>query len=124
MDYKKILIVDDSETSQMIIKRCFEMAGFDEAEFASAGDGLQALNFLEYNPVDLIVSDLNMPKMGGADLLKKLTLKENTKNIPVVIITSLQGERVREELGDMDIKGVIRKPVSPVAVNNIFAKEV
>ena len=71
MEYKKILIIDDSATSRMIIRRCFEIAEFHNSRYYEAEDGLRAVSFLQENIVDLILSDLKMPKMDGNTFIKK-----------------------------------------------------
>ena len=63
MDVKEILIVDDSATSRMIIKRCIDIAGFHDITYHEAEDGVKAMSFLDNNHVDLVLTDLKMPKM-------------------------------------------------------------
>jgi len=113
MAYDKILIVDDSVTSRMIIKRCFHIAGYEKSEYSEAEDGLAALNFLKEHPVDLIVSDLNMPRMDGATFVRRLKMKEGTSGIPVIIISSMGNDALREELKETGVFSVLRKPLSP-----------
>ncbi len=116
MDYKRILIVDDSATSRMIIKRCFEIAGYPKAEYYEAEDGLKAVSFLQDNRVDLILSDLKMPKMDGSTFIKKLKMGEGTKDIPVVVISSMGNDVTEGQLHEAGVKTIIRKPLSPAKV--------
>ncbi len=118
MKYRKILIVDDSATSRMIIKRCFEIAGFYDSEYYEAEDGLKAISFLHRNKVDLILSDLKMPKMDGNTFIQKLNVTETTKHIPVVIISSMGSDLTEEQLLNKGVKAIIRKPLSPEKVVN------
>lgn len=120
--YEKILIVDDSATSRMIIKRCFEIAGYKNSKYFEAEDGLEALTFLEGNQADLIVTDLNMPKMDGQNLIKKLKIKVNSSSIPVVVISSVANEAISNDLIKLGIKGIINKPISPEKINNILGE--
>lgn len=123
MNYNKILVVDDSATSRMIIIRCFKIAGFTESSFFEAENGLDALTFFENkNSVDLIVTDINMPKMDGHNLIKKLKIDEETKMIPIVIISSMEEEASVGELNKMGIKGVIKKPISPVKIRETLGE--
>ena len=123
MLYKKILLVDDSATSRMIIKRCFTIAGFQDSDFFEAEDGLDALTFFEENnTVDLIVTDLNMPKMDGNNLIKKLRINEETKNIPIVIISSMGDEFNEKQLNELNIVGIIKKPISPSKIIEIIGE--
>jgi two-component system, chemotaxis family, chemotaxis protein CheY len=116
MEYKKILIVDDSTTSRMIIKRCFQFAGYQETEYFEAQDALQAIAFLQNDEVDLVVTDLQMPKMDGNTFIKKLRLNEKTNKLPVVVISSIGNDHIEKELIDIGVQAVIRKPVSPAKI--------
>ncbi|MBN2509161.1 MAG: response regulator [Spirochaetales bacterium] len=120
MEHGSILIVDDSETSRMIIKRCFMIAGYGESDFYEAEDGLKALSFLSRQTVDLIVSDLKMPKMDGSTFIKKIRLNEKTANIPVVIISSIGNEAMEENLKEYNVRAIVKKPVSPAKIIDIM----
>lgn len=123
MLYKRILLVDDSATSRMIIKRCFTIAGFQDSEFFEAEDGLDALTFFEEaHSVDLVVTDLNMPKMDGNNLIKKLRINEGTKSIPIIIISSMGDEFDEKQLKKFNIVGIIKKPISPSKIIDILGE--
>ena len=92
MANQRVLMVDDSAASRMIIKRCFEIAGYGDSEYYEAEDGLKALSFLQENKVDLILSDLKMPKIDGYTLIRKQRMSVATKNIPVAVATSLRDD--------------------------------
>ncbi len=111
MKFKSILIVDDSPTSQMIIKRCFEIAGFGEAEYTFAGDGVEALQILSERAFDLLITDLNMPKCNGISLLHELRNKPQGREMKIVVVSSIAGN-ASDECNERII-GVIRKPISP-----------
>ena len=116
MGIMKILIVDDSATSRMIIRRCFEIAGYREAQYFEAEDGMMAISFLKTNTVDLILSDLRMPKMDGNTFIRKLRSSDATKTIPVVVISSMSNDVLEKQLLEHGVKAVIRKPISPAKV--------
>ena len=116
MNYKRILIVDDSATSRMIIRRCFEIAGFPDARYHEAEDGLKALSFLQENRVDLILSDLKMPKMDGNTFIRKIKMSEGTRDIPVVVISSMGGDITERQLHEVGVRAIITKPISPEKV--------
>ena len=113
MQYKKILIVDDSTTSRMIMRRCFEIAGFRDSQYYEAENGLEAISFLQDHIVDLILSDLKMPKMDGTTLIKKLKTREATRCIPIVVISSMGDDILESQLYKTGVIAVIRKPLSP-----------
>ena len=116
MSYNNILIVDDSETSRMIIKRCFEMAGYQESTYYQAEDGLKALLHLQKINVDLVVTDLKMPKMDGHTFIRKLKVDEKTKRVPILVISSMGNEAIERELKNEGVMAIIRKPLSPAKV--------
>ncbi len=116
MALSRILIVDDSNTSRMIIKRCFQMAGLSEVEFLEAEDGLDALSVLDSETVDLVVSDIKMPKMDGTTFIKKLRSHESTKAVKVLVVSSLGNEALENELSHFGIEGIMKKPLSPEKV--------
>jgi DNA-binding NtrC family response regulator len=78
----KILVVDDSPLTLEVIRRNLEAAGYDVSTAASV---VQAIAFLEHNSVDLVITDIKMPKISGLELLKYV--KENVKGTEIMIIT-------------------------------------
>jgi two-component system chemotaxis response regulator CheY len=82
----KVLVVDDFATMRRIIKNVLKQLGF--TQILEADDGTSALEVLKENQVDLIISDWNMPRMTGLDLLKAVRDKETTKTIPFLMVTA------------------------------------
>ena len=123
MRYKRILIVDDSATARMIIKRCLQIAGCHDAKYYEAEDGIQAISFLQENEVDLILSDLTMPKMDGKTLIKKLQLRQGMEEIPVVVISSMGNEVTESQLLKAGAKAIIKKPISPAKIVEVLGAE-
>jgi len=118
---KRILIVDDSKTARMFIRRCLEISGFQEADFEEAENGQMAIDILKKNPADLVVSDLNMPQMDGEELLKKIKSSPRLHDIPVMIITSAANPKKIEELKSLQAFAILKKPVSPPEVTQAVA---
>jgi len=117
---KCVLVVDDSGTARMFVQRCLEAIGLSEAEFHEAGDGQAALSILEKNPIDLVVTDLTMPIMGGEELLSSIKSNSNFKNSLVLVVTSA-GNKAREStLLDKGALAVISKPFAPAALYTIL----
>lgn len=106
-----ILIVDDSSTMRKIITRSLRQAGFALDEIFEAGDGIEGLNSLNANKVDLILSDINMPNMDGLEFVK--SLRANGCKVPVVMITTEGGEDIIAEAVASGANGSIRKPFTP-----------
>lgn len=123
MKLNTIMIVDDSGTSRMIIKRCFQMAGYQDSTFIEAEDGLKAMSGLNRTEVDLVVTDLNMPKMDGNTFIKKLRLIDKTRDLPVLVISSMGSEQLEAELSREKVIGIIRKPMTPEKVVEVLGEE-
>ncbi|MFU8819095.1 MAG: chemotaxis response regulator CheY [Desulfurivibrio sp.] len=82
----KILVVDDFATMRRIVKNILTQLGFKN--IIEADDGSTALNMLKAEKVDLIVSDWNMPKMTGLDLLKAVRADPNMADTPFIMVTA------------------------------------
>jgi two-component system chemotaxis sensor kinase CheA len=87
--HKKILIVDDSLTIRELMKSILKNNGY---EVDTAMDGLDALDRISKNSFNLIVSDIQMPRMDGFELCRNIRLNEKSKSIPLIFITSLAKE--------------------------------
>ena len=118
---KKVLIVDDSNTMRKIVSRSLRQAGLDFDEILEAGDGQQALDVLAGNPVDLVLSDINMPNMNGIEFLRAKAEDDAIKDIPVIMISTETGADIIGEATSLGAKGAIKKPFTPDAVNSIIA---
>lgn len=90
---KKIMVVEDSITSRMLLKNILEGAGF---EVETAVDGLDAFTRLRTSPVDLVVSDVDMPRMNGFVLTEKIRAEKKLSDLPVILVTSLDSREDRE----------------------------
>ncbi len=92
------------------------MAGFFDIEYIEAEDGLQALTKLDTEKVDLIITDLKMPKMDGKTFIRKLKSSDDKKDIPIVVVSSLDNAILEERLKREGVMAVIGKPLSPAKV--------
>jgi len=111
-----VLIVDDSSTARMLVRRCLTICGYRADQTFEAEHGRAALDLLKSQAVDLVVSDLNMPVMDGRTLLRFMRSSPRLNAIPVVVVSSLINEAAEEELRGMGATAVIRKPLSPAAL--------
>jgi two-component system chemotaxis sensor kinase CheA len=84
---RRLLVVDDSITTRTLEKNILENAGY---QVMVAADGEEAWAILQSEPVDGIVADINMPRMDGFVLTRKIKGHEKLKNRPVVLVTSLE----------------------------------
>ena len=116
-----ILIVDDSSLTRKAIKRILGMVELEIGEILEAENGLSALKVLDESKVDLVLADLNMPQMGGVEMIHKMKMAENTRSIPVVIIsTESSMARIKELLAE-GVKDYLHKPFAPEEFRNIIS---
>ena len=118
----KIIIVDDSTTARMIVRRCLEIAGFSDAEFIEAENGKEALALLKEHKVDFVISDLNMPVMDGEMLLKWMKASPKLNEIPLVILSSAINDAKDRILLDMGAFAVMSKPISPAKISESMSE--
>jgi two-component system chemotaxis response regulator CheY len=114
----RIVIADDSATARMFIRRCLEIIGLGEATLVEAENGREALSLLKEEDTDLLLTDLNMPVMDGATLLKWVKSSPRLHDIPVLVITSAGNPAKEQELTALGAYGVLNKPVSPAVLMN------
>src|SRR3984957_9156427 len=81
----KILIVDDEPDERFLIRRMFERAGHEVVE---ADNGAAALDIVRESPPDLVVTDMMMPVMDGAELIRRLRCEPATAGIPILVASS------------------------------------
>jgi two-component system chemotaxis response regulator CheY len=105
-----VLIVDDSAAIRKILQRVLRQTQMSIGEILEAGDGQEALALLKTRSVGLILSDINMPKMDGLQLLGVLKGSAEWKHIPVVMITTEGGETKVGEAVRLGAAGYVRKP--------------
>lgn len=117
---KNVLLVDDSSTMRKIIGRSLRQAGIDFDNIFEAGDGLEALEVLEKEHVDIVLSDINMPNMDGISFLKEKFTRDNIKDIPVLMISTETGEDIIGEAKSYGAIGAIKKPFTPDKVNEVL----
>jgi CheY-like chemotaxis protein/chemotaxis signal transduction protein len=89
-----ILVVDDSITTRTLEKNILEAAGF---HVYTATDGTGAIRQLGEHPVDLVVTDIQMPQMDGISLTRHLRESNEYNNLPVILVTSLETREDREQ---------------------------
>lgn len=107
---KTIFIVDDSATMVLSVKSTLEMNGF---KVESAGDGVQALSKLKGGmKPNLIITDINMPNMGGLELIKNVRALPGFRFTPILTLTTESQAAKRDEAKKLGATGWLVKPVS------------
>ncbi len=105
-----VLVVDDSAAIRKILTRVLRQTGLAIQTIHEAGDGQDALALMAQHRIDLVLSDINMPKMDGLQLLASLKASPQWRNIPVVMITTEGGETKVAEAVKLGAAGYVRKP--------------
>ncbi len=116
----KVLIVDDSRTMRMVIRRALRQAGYGGHEFAEAENGREGLKEVQQFAPDLILSDWNMPEMSGIDFLK--TLRQLGNKTPFGFITSEGSEEMRQRANDAGADFLLSKPFTAEDVSSTLAR--
>jgi two-component system chemotaxis response regulator CheY len=115
---KTIMIVDDSNTMLMSLRNSLEIAGFKVLE---ANDGSVALKTLQGGAKpDLIITDINMPNMGGIEFIGKARALPGFRFIPILALTTESQQGKREEAKKLGATGWLLKPVSGTDLNKII----
>jgi DNA-binding response OmpR family regulator len=110
----KILIVDDDEMIRMMYQKIFVFNNFDAEVAADGQEGLQKA--IDTKP-DIILLDVMMPKLTGLQTLEKLKENEQTKSIPVIMLTSLNGQQDAEMgLSKGAVKYIVKSEYEPKEV--------
>jgi two-component system chemotaxis response regulator CheY len=112
----KVLIVDHSSVMRKIIERALRQAGLDLIEVLEASNGAEALTEVKKGPLDMILSDINMPVMDGLEFLRNLGSMECAKGVPVVMITTEGSEARVVAALSAGAKAYLRKPFTPEQV--------
>ena len=115
-----ILVVDDSETMRVVIKRTLGMTGIEIGDLLEAGNGIEALKVLEDEWVDVVLSDINMPEMGGLELLKNMKDDDVLTNIPVIFISTEASHTRMEEARALGVAAYVKKPFQPENIKEVL----
>jgi len=110
MSEVRTLIVDDSSVMRKIVERSLRQAGLDPLVVYEAGNGAEGLDMLKAKPVDLILSDINMPSMDGLEFLRQIKAQNLAPGVPVVMITTESSEEHVKQAILAWARGYIRKP--------------
>lgn len=110
---KKILIVDDDKTLQMILKAAFEKAGH---QAIPALDAMQGLMMAKQVKPDLIVLDMLMPAGGGQSVYERLQMMTGSFQVPVLIYSSLPPEEIAKTISESPQTRVLNKSATVAEV--------
>ena len=120
---ERVLIVDDDPDIQRLVSYNLTKAGFD---IATAETGRKALESVQKHPPDLIILDLMLPDVDGMEVCRTLRQRENSRRIPIVMLTA-RGEEIDRVIGfELGADDYVMKPFSPrelvLRVKSIFRR--
>jgi YesN/AraC family two-component response regulator len=116
-----ILIVDDSYLTRKAIRRTIGMIDLEIGEIFEAENGSLALKVMDESRIDLVLADLNMPEMGGIEMIQRMKSAETTRSIPVVIISTESSMARIKELLSQGVRDYLHKPFAPEEFRNIIS---
>ncbi|AIS57873.1 histidine kinase [Vibrio coralliilyticus] len=106
----KILAVDDSVSIRQMVSHTLRDAGY---EVETANDGRDALNKVASSKFDVVISDVNMPNMGGFELVKALRDKPQYKFVPILMLTTETSTEKKQQGKSAGATGWLVKPFNP-----------
>jgi two-component system chemotaxis response regulator CheY len=110
----EILVVDDSKVMRDMVVACLRAHG--ELEFTHAASGLEAIEQLSLKPFDLVVLDLNMPDIGGIEVVEFVRAQDKLKRLPVIVLTTRGDEASRARALEVGASQFMTKPFTPEAL--------
>jgi CheY-like chemotaxis protein len=114
-----ILVVEDSGMNQMLLEVMLHRLNH---EVLLAFNGCEALEVLHSSPVDLVLSDINMPKMDGFELLAQIRADQRLKHIPVILMTAGGKYSIIGNAVARDENGFLSHPFSSIELKQILNK--
>jgi two-component system chemotaxis response regulator CheY len=110
MPEQVILAVDDSASMRQMVRYTLESAGY---KVVQAADGVEALELAKQAPADLVLTDVNMPRMDGIQLVRELRALESYKFTPMLVLTTESGQETKQRGKQAGATGWIVKPFNP-----------
>jgi len=106
-----VLVVDDSITVRRVTQRLLQREGF---RVALAHDGLHALEMLAQEKPAVVLTDIEMPRMDGFDLVRAVRADDKLRDLPVIVISSRIAQKHREHAMELGVDHYLGKPYSEV----------
>jgi len=117
--HPKILVVEDNDRNRRLIRIVLTAKGYDVIEAVTAEE---AIVFLKENQIDLILMDIQLPKMDGLQLTQKIKNNPETKDIPVIALTAYAMKGDREKFLSAGCDSYISKPINTQELPKIVAE--
>lgn len=108
---KRLLVVDDSKLMRDMVSACLRPLGPVAFEYASTG--LEAIERLALAGFDLVVLDLNMPDVGGVEVIEFVRSQDRLKALPILVVTTRGDDASRSRVIEAGASGFLPKPFAP-----------
>jgi len=116
----QVLVVDDSSLARKHICRVLRGMEIPEENIHTANNGVEALEKINHNYYDFVVSDYNMPEMDGKELVDQIRNASNQSSIPVLMVTSETDENRLAAVQQAGVSAICDKPFEPATVHNLI----
>lgn len=117
-----IMIVDDSPVMRVFLRKVVQLTGLAVGEYCEAGDGEAALETLRARWMDLVLTDINMPRMNGEEFVRQLESDELLRDVPVIVVSTDSSHGRIEHMLKLGAKGYISKPFLPETLRDEIEK--
>ncbi|HEY3743941.1 MAG TPA: response regulator [Bryobacteraceae bacterium] len=112
----RVLVVDDSPAMRVLLKKILGLSGLPIENILDASDGVEGLTRLRSHPINLILTDINMPNMDGEEFVRQVKADKNLREIPVIMITTDNSTARVLRLRQLGAQGYLCKPFTPAMV--------
>jgi CheY-like chemotaxis protein len=113
-----ILIVDDSAVMRQFVRRAVQLSQVPVGNVLEAANGKEALAVIDANEIDALFTDINMPVMSGAELIRELD--RQGRHTPARIVVSTDGSEARRREMEGLARWYVNKPVRPEVVRDVL----
>src|SRR5687767_5542909 len=107
----EILVVDDSKVMREMLMAC--LRGLEGLSFTQAASGLEAIEQISLKPFDLVLLDLNMPDIGGVEVVEFIRGQDQLRALPIIVVTTRGDEASRERALGAGATRFLTKPFTP-----------
>jgi two-component system chemotaxis response regulator CheY len=116
---KRILTIDDSKTMRDMLMLTLSSNGF---EVLQAVDGLDGLDVLGRETVDVVITDINMPKLDGYGVIQHMRERPEYDDLPILVLTTESDQEKKERARKLGATGFIIKPFNPTGLVDVLRK--
>ena len=112
----KILIVDDSPTMRGLVQSALTKDGHT---FATAEDGIDGLKKFDAFAPDIVIADINMPRLGGVEMIHAMRQQKSKKEVPIVVLTTETSSELKNKIREAGANSWVAKPFDDEVLCNL-----